>query len=106
MRDYKQELELFLKTYERMLIPLEREYKFHVTRKWRFDYAFPKLKIAFEYEGQAYQGGKSRHTTITGFKNDCEKYNEAVIAGWQVLRFTAEMIRSGMAYRQIEEVLK
>lgn len=71
------------------------EYRFHPGRKWRFDIAFPQRKIAIEYEG--IMTGKSRHTTITGFARDCEKYNEAVIAGWRVLRFTYDDVRSGKA---------
>lgn len=63
------------------------EHKFHPTRKWRFDWAIPDLKIAIEYEGL--HSAKSRHTTITGFSNDCEKYNAAALLGWIVLRYTA-----------------
>lgn len=66
----------------------EKEYKFHPVRKWRFDYACPELKIAIEYEGLF--SAKSRHTTVTGFTGDCEKYNAAQIEGWIVLRFTAK----------------
>jgi hypothetical protein len=64
----------------------ETEYKFHIIRKWRFDLALPKYKVAIEYEG--IMSKKSRHTTIKGFTTDCEKYNEAAIWGWKVLRYT------------------
>jgi very-short-patch-repair endonuclease len=70
---------------------VQTEYKFHPTRRWRFDIAIPELKIAIEYEGIA--GRKSRHTTMSGYTGDCEKYNEAQILGWRVLRFTAKNIR-------------
>lgn len=64
----------------------EKEYRFHPERKFRFDFAIPQYKIAIEYEGIfAY---KSRHTTVTGYSTDTEKYNLAVIAGWKVLRYT------------------
>jgi len=52
--------------------------------------AIPALKVAVEYEGIY---GKSRHTTMSGYTGDCEKYNEAQILGWRVLRFTAKNIR-------------
>jgi hypothetical protein len=65
----------------------ECEYKFHHERKWKFDYAIPELKIAIEYEGLMSE--KSGHTTITGYSDNCEKYNMAVILGWKVLRYTA-----------------
>ena len=67
------------------------EYQFHPTRKWKFDIAIHELKIAIEYEGIA--GGRSRHTEIEGYTQDCEKYNAAQILGWIVLRFTAKNIK-------------
>lgn len=68
-------------------IPHEKEYRFHSERKWRFDYAIPDLKIGIEYEGGVWQRG--RHTRGKGFTNDCEKYNQAQIEGWVVLRYTS-----------------
>lgn len=62
------------------------EYKFLTNRKFRFDFAIVKDKIAIEYEGIV--GYKSRHTSITGYTKDTEKYNLAVINGWRVLRYT------------------
>jgi hypothetical protein len=67
-------------------IAYELEHKFHPTRKWRADIAIPTLKALIEVEG--IMSAKSRHTTITGFTNDCEKYNQAQIIGWKVLRYT------------------
>jgi len=64
------------------------EHTFSNKRKFRFDWAIPELKIAIEYEGVF--SGKSRHTTISGYTNDCEKYNLAQIEGWKVLRYTAK----------------
>ena len=59
-------------------------------RLWRFDWAWPDLKVAIEYEGL--MSAKSRHITITGFSKDCEKYNAAALLGWQEYRFTAPML--------------
>lgn len=70
-------------------IKVETEYRFHPERKWRFDFAIPDKKIAIEYEG-VYGGGKSRHTTVSGYTADSEKYNEAAKLGWTVLRYTAK----------------
>lgn len=80
----KAEIEMMLKLFGK---PYETEFKFHPKRKWRFDFCIPELKIAIEYEGLMSE--KSRHTTITGFTNDSEKYNAAQILGWRVLRYTA-----------------
>ena len=70
-----------------MKIDFIAEHRFHETRQWRFDVAIPSLKIAIEYEG--IMSRKSRHTTVTGYTKDCEKYNAATIAGWRVLRYNA-----------------
>jgi very-short-patch-repair endonuclease len=65
-----------------------REHQFHPDRKWRFDWVFPKLMTAVEYEGLMSE--KSRHTTIEGYTGDVEKYNQAQQLGWKVLRYTAK----------------
>jgi len=65
----------------------EREFLFHPTRKWRFDYAIPELKIAVEKEGGVWTGG--RHTTPQGFLGDIEKYNQAALLGWRLFRFAS-----------------
>lgn len=60
-----------------------REHVFHPTRKWRFDIAFPSVKLAVEIDG------RGRHQTIAGVRADYEKMNEATRLGWRVLRFPA-----------------
>ena len=70
-----------------MNVDFVAEHKFHEERKWRFDIAIPSMKVAIEYEG--IMSRKSRHTTVTGYTKDCEKYNAATIAGWMVLRYNA-----------------
>jgi very-short-patch-repair endonuclease len=64
----------------------EVEFRFHPTRKWRFDFAIPELKIAIECEGGVYT--KGRHVTGQGYSNDCTKYNAANELGWHVYRYT------------------
>ena len=86
-------------------IEFVREYKFHPTRKWRFDFALVKKKIGIECEGLTNPALKSRHTTNQGFEQDCEKYDEAAIYGWRVLRFTWNMIRSGTAIGMIKRAI-
>jgi len=61
------------------------EHIFHPTRKWRFDFANPELKIAVEQEGGVWIFG--RHNRGKGFLSDLEKYNAATIMGWRVLRY-------------------
>ena len=80
-----------------------REYRFHPSRKWRFDFAFPAEKVAIEAEGGVWTHG--RHTRGAGFQKDLEKYNSAVILGWKVLRFSGDQIKSGEALQIIEAAL-
>lgn len=84
-------------------MPVE-EFRFHPKRKWRFDLAWADRKIAFEIEGGTWSHG--RHTRGKGFRLDCEKYNEAVILGWRVLRVTTGMVNDGTALAYIERALK
>lgn len=84
--------------------PPEREYRFHPVRKWRFDLAWPELRVAFEREGGSWQGG--RHTRGKGYASDCEKYNAAAIAGWLIIRATVDMIRGGLALTQLLDALR
>lgn len=80
------------------------EYKFHPNRRWRFDFAWPELRIALEIEGGTRING--RHNRHAGYQADCEKYNEAQLLGWIVLRVTSEMVNDGRALRLIERALK
>lgn len=82
----------------------EAEYRFHPTRRWRFDYALPAQSIAIEVDGAVYSGG--RHTRGKGFENDMDKLNEAQILGWRVLRFSTGMVKDGRALGVIERLLK
>jgi very-short-patch-repair endonuclease len=90
----------------------EREYRFHPTRKWRFDFAFPESRVAVECEGTTWFGKNSdgsmrlgRHQTAKGAAADCEKYNAAAELGWTVLRYPEKPIKSGEAIDQIRRVL-
>ena len=79
------------------------EYRFYPGRQWRFDFAFTADRVAVEIEGGTWTGG--RHTRGSGFKSDCEKYNQAALLGWRVLRFTSSMITSGEAINTIKAAL-
>ena len=88
---------------DRVCIPIPcREYRFHKTRRWLFDFAWPDAKLAVEVEGAVFVRG--RHTRGSGFTQDCEKYNTAVLMGWRVLRFTREHIENGYALETIIKI--
>ena len=69
-----------------------RELVFCGHRDWRFDYAWPDAKVALELEGGTFSGG--RHSTGPGMRADMEKYNEAALRGWCVLRCETRQARS------------
>ena len=79
--------------YGRGKIPAE-QYRFHRTRKFRFDFAWPKLKLAVELDGFGYRGGKGGHQTIWGIAANHEKQNLASENGWIVLRYTTRCLGS------------
>jgi very-short-patch-repair endonuclease len=83
----------------------EREYFFHLTRKWRFDFAWPDEKLAVEIEGVS-KFIFGRHQQKDGYTKDTEKYNAAVVLEWRVLRFTTEAVFSGEAIDTVRAILK
>lgn len=85
--------------------PFVPEYRFHPTRRFRFDYAYTDQKIAIEIEGLTRPGVKSRHTDNNGYKADCEKYNEAAALGWRVFRFTQDMLLTRKTLDLLNRVL-
>ena len=62
------------------------EYRFHPTRKWRFDYAWLEIQLAIERQGGVWTRGK--HARGAGMLKDHEKLNAAQMMGWRVLQCT------------------
>lgn len=95
--------EYLMKALERDPVPgwdLTREHRFHPERMWRFDFAFPSVKLAVEIDG------RGRHQSIAGVRADCEKGNEAIRLGWRVLHFPAtDKMKAFEWARFIREVL-
>ena len=81
-----------------------REYRFHQSRKFRFDFCWPGYSLAVEVEGGVYT--KGRHTRGAGLTRDAEKYNEAALLGWRVIRVTPEHIRKGQAVAWIKRAME
>lgn len=82
----------------------QTEYRFAPPRRWRFDYCWPALMVALEQEGGIWSHG--RHSRGAGMVNDMEKYNQAQVLGWIVLRFTPQQLTSGEALPLLKDVLK
>lgn len=80
-----------------------REYLFHPVRRWRFDLAWPAIKVAVEIEGGTWINGG--HTRALGYQKDCTKYNAAAELGWVVLRYTPAMLSKYTTVKQISKVV-
>lgn len=81
---------------------LEREFRFHPERKWRADFAHIESRTLIEIEGGIYIQG--RHNRAAGFIADAEKYLEAFLAGWSVVRLTSAQISTPTVERLIAAI--
>ena len=108
------------------------EYQFDTTRKWRFDFAWPKNQqigdgrsemggkaqpqlpsanchllaggVALEVQGGLWVRG--RHTRGAGQKNDMEKFTAAAVAGWRILYCQPSEVTSTRMVNNIKAALK
>lgn len=64
-----------------------REHRFHDTRRWRFDFAWEKQRVAVDVDGE------TAHRGWANMAADREKSNAAIDAGWKFYRFTGRMLR-------------
>ena len=91
------------------------EYAFKEGRRWRFDFAFPDLKIAVEIHGAIndfqFKRGKFKkvrgdHLRKEGYTNDRAKVNEAIILGWKVIELTPDQLYQGAGIRWLKQLLE
>ena len=78
---------------------LRREFIFHSERKWRADFAHVESRTLIEIEGGIWIQG--RHNRPQGFAKDVEKYLEAALDGWRVIRLTELQITAPFIERII-----
>jgi hypothetical protein len=99
----KQTLPLILTSLGYEVVP---EFQFCKDRKFRADWRVSKGKesVLIEYEGIFNPSrSKTRHTTLTGYTKDTEKYNLMAKMGYKCLRYTAKNI--GDVVRDLETIL-
>lgn len=65
-----------------------QEHRFHPTRKWRFDFAWPEKMVAVEIDGGIWIKNGGRHNQ----DSDREKINTATEMGWRVFRFSTSQV--------------
>lgn len=96
----------------------EAEYYFakNIGRRWRFDLAFPEWRVAVEVDGGTFgrmvlgADGKryrigGRHNSGKGLESDAEKYTEAQLQGWTVVKVTTRQVRDKQAITPIRRAL-
>lgn len=79
------------------------EYRFHPTRRWLMDRAWPSKKIYVEVQGGIFIRG--RHSRPKGQLNDMEKMSEASIMGWRPILVCSVEIKNGQALDRIRRAL-
>jgi hypothetical protein len=97
---------LLLNRLERAGLPRpELEYRFHPTRRWRVDLAYPHATppVAVEVEGGGWVRG--RHVRGRGFTADLEKYGELTALGWRLVRVDGRLIENGRAVEYVRRAL-
>ena len=80
----------------------EAEHKFLDNRRFKFDYAYPEVKLAIEVEGGVWI--KGRHNRASGYIKDMEKYNLANENLWHILRYTPQQLVLSETLRQIKHL--
>lgn len=90
----------------------ERQYRFHPTRKWLFDFAWPEAvihgepsRLALEVNGGTYLQGKFRgaHSRGNRQREDYCKWTEASLMGWTLILVDSVDVRKGI---HVERVLR
>lgn len=66
-------------------------------RRWYFDRAFEKERLLIEIDGGIWREGGGAHSHPKDIERNMTKQNDAVFAGWSVLRFTPAEVTSGEA---------
>ena len=103
MAESRHELAFALQIRALQLPAPEREYRFHPSRLWRFDFAWPAFRVAVEIDGGIHTRG--RHVRGAGFTGDCHKLNCAALLDWTVIRLTPAMVRNGEGIAYLEQGL-
>lgn len=83
------------------------EWKFHPTRKWRFDIAWNPLgesPLALEVQGGIFIAG--RHSRGAALLKEWEKLNAAACMGWRILYCQPQDLCLTSTVEMIEKALK
>lgn len=82
-----------------------RNYRFHPTRKFEIDWAWPEFKIGVEIQGGIFMPGGA-HSLPTNILRDMTKQNLLLDFGWRVWHYTPSEVIKGIAIQHIDAVLR
>ena len=87
-----------------------RNFRFHPTRKWELDFAWPALKVGIEIQGGIFRPGGGAHSRPANILRDLAKHNALLDLGWRVWEVLPRDCRSGAAVQnlllQVPELLE
>jgi len=73
----------------------ELEFRFHPTRKWLLDCAWPAFKVGVEFQGGVFGGhGRFAHAAPTHIHRDMMKSRAAQLMGWMVLAYLPRELKT------------
>jgi len=97
--------EAFLFWCKALKLPIPvRNFRFHTTRKFEIDWAWPALKIGVEIQGGIWVGGA--HARPMNIARDMTKHNLLLDAGWRVWHYTPKEVMDGVAIEHIDKILR
>lgn len=92
-RDSARDALLFCGICEKAGVPAPvLEFRFHPSRLWRLDIAWPAQKLALEIDGGTFIPGGGGHNRGVGIRRDHEKGNSAAVMGWRILHCFPEQL--------------
>lgn len=95
---------IFAQTCEQFGLPKPvAEFKWHPTRKFRADYAWPEHRVLLELQGGVYTFGK--HGRGSGIVKDMEKVSEASALGWLTIQILPKDLMSVKTTNYVKQAI-
>jgi very-short-patch-repair endonuclease len=82
----------------------QRNFRFHPTRRFEIDWAWPTLKVGIEIQGGIWVGGA--HARPMNIVRDMTKHNLLLDFGWRVWHYTPKEVVDGIAAEHLDKVLR
>lgn len=82
----------------------QRNWRFHETRRWEIDFAWPELRIGVEIQGGVWSGGK--HGRGAGIVKDMQKHNALLDLKWRVWLYTPGEVLRGEALQHVAPLVR